>query len=87
MNFNTNILIVKNKTIQVIDEMKPRYTSGSNNPHPRVSILLSEVVAIVRGRTLLMYCNNMGIPSTGQITPRMKIEKILVVKSKHPHPG
>lgn len=67
--------MVKNKTIQVIDEMKPRYTSGSNKFHPRVSMLLREVVAIVRGRMLLMYCSNIGIPSTGQMTPTTDIKK------------
>lgn len=63
--------MVKNNTIHVIDEIKPKYTSGSNKFHPLVRILLSDVVAIVSGKMLLIYCNNMGIPSTGQMTPEM----------------
>lgn len=50
--------------------MKPKYTSGSDKPHPRVRILRNDVVAIVNGKILLMYCNKIGIPSTGHITPK-----------------
>lgn len=73
MNFNTNILIVKNKIIQDAEDIKPKYTSGSVRFHPRVNILLSDVVAIVSGKMLLIYCNKIGIPSTGQITPEKEI--------------
>lgn len=52
--------------------MKPKYTSGSVRFHPLVNILLSDVVAIVRGKMLLIYCSKIGIPSTGHITPEIE---------------
>lgn len=58
--------------IHEADDMKPKNTSGSVRSHPLVSILLSDVVAIVRGKMLLIYCNKIGMPSTGQITPEKK---------------
>lgn len=58
--------------------MKPKYTSVSTKLQPLVSILRREVVAMVSGRMLLMYCSNWGIPSTGHMTPvRRRISKLV----------
>lgn len=48
------MLILRNKTIQIIVAMYPLYTSGSTIDHPRDSMERSDVVAIVSGRPRLM---------------------------------
>jgi hypothetical protein len=48
------MLMLRNRTIQIIVEMYPLYTSGSTMDHPRDSIERSDVVAMVKGRPRLM---------------------------------
>lgn len=72
MNLRTIILIDKNNTIQIIVDIKPKYTSGSVIYQPLVSMDRKDVVAIVSGKQALIYRSMTGIPSTGQMTPKKK---------------
>lgn len=54
-SLNTTIVIAKKPMIHVSVEMKPKYTSCSMMPQPRVSIHRKAVVACVNGKQYDMY--------------------------------